>query len=186
MTKKNTHGVFLKGDRVDLVPTNKDHIKSYTAWLNNHKVRKFNRGVIPITPEQYKKWIEGEESGRVKDSFHLEIWHKKDKKPIGMIGFNHINWMNRNGNIGVFIGEPEYWGRDLCPEVVRLFLKYCFEELNLNKVNAEIFNINKRSYRCAEKSGMKLEGTLKSDAYIDGKYYNSRYYSILKREWNQK
>ncbi|TFF88091.1 MAG: N-acetyltransferase, partial [Promethearchaeota archaeon] len=72
---------------------------------------------------------------------------------------------------------------DLCPEVVKLFLRYCFEELNLNKVSAEIFNINERSYRCAEKAGMKLEGKLKDDAYIDGKYYDSLCYSILEREW---
>ena len=113
----------------------------------------------------------------------FEIWHKKDKKPIGFCEFDDIFWSYRIAHIGYLIGEVEYWGKGIGTELVKLLLEYGFKELNLHKVVVDVVVPNVSSIRCLEKNGFKLEGTLQKEMYIDGKYYDMLKYGLLREEW---
>ncbi|MBD3214278.1 MAG: GNAT family N-acetyltransferase, partial [Candidatus Lokiarchaeota archaeon] len=173
---------FLDGDHICLLPIKKSHLDLYVKWMNNPRVRRLARSTIPMKKEDIEKRFE-EKNKRIKDSFYFEIFHKRDKIPIGDCGFNHISWIDRRGNIGLGIGEPEYWNRGVASEAVGLLLKYGFEELNLFKIYADIFSPNIGSWKCAEKVGMKREAELKKHEYIEGKYFDSFIYSIFRDDW---
>ncbi len=104
--------VFIKGESINLLPFNLDNIKLYIKWENNPKVRKYSRNIFPITAEGEKKMLEAESKERI----IFEIWYRNDKKPIGFAELNDINWNNRRAEIGLLIGEPEYWNRNLGTE----------------------------------------------------------------------
>ncbi|TFF88090.1 MAG: N-acetyltransferase [Promethearchaeota archaeon] len=176
--------VFIEGENVDLVPRNKKHIPLYNKWVNDPEVRKYLRKEIPTTVAEMEKRSERVEEG-MKQYISFEVWHKKDKKPIGVGGFSRINWINRNANIYLNIGEKEYWGKNLATEITKLMLRYAFEELNFHKVYSGVFTPNIASWSVAEKIGFKHEGTLKHEVYVDGKYYDAKKYGLLKREWNE-
>jgi RimJ/RimL family protein N-acetyltransferase len=131
-----------------------------------------------------KKRSERTEEG-MKQYISFEVWHKKDSKPIGVGGFSRINWINRNTNIYLNIGDKNYWGKNLATEIVKLMLRYAFEELNFHKVYSGVFTPNIASWSVAEKVGFKHEGTLKHEVYLDGKYFDAKMYGILKREWEE-
>ena len=116
----------------------------------------------------------------------LNIWHKKDKKLIGYIGFNHIQWANAVADIGLMIGEKEYWGKDIGTEAIALLLEYGFNELNLFKITGSMFHINVGSWRVAEKVGMEREIVLKKQAYVSGQYVDEFQYCMFKDEWQLK
>ena len=173
---------FIEGELIDLLPLNSDHVELYSKWENNPKVRKYARTEIPITVDESKKYLEQGKS-KIRTRIMFEIWHKKDEKPIGFCEFDDIFWSYRIAHIGYLIGEVEYWGKGIGTELVKLLLEYGFKELNLHKITVDVVVPNLSSIRCIEKNGFRLEGTLKKEMYIDGKYYDVLKYGLLKEEW---
>jgi len=184
MTEKNKDfaAPFIEGKIINLCPLNLEHVNLYTKWINDPDVRRYSRNIIPHGIDEVKKWFEPEKEG-VKKDIIFEIWHRKDNKTIGTAGFSDINWFNRNTNLFAIIGESDYWGQDIGPEVGRLLVDYGFEELNFHKIYAKIYSPNKRSLRTAEKIGFKYEGTLKEQIYVDGEFVDDLRFAIFKRNW---
>ncbi|TXT58574.1 MAG: Spermidine N(1)-acetyltransferase [Promethearchaeota archaeon] len=182
--EKNLIVPFIKGASVNLLPVNLENIDLYFKWVNHQKMRMFSRNEIPHTKEEIKKWFEPKEGSQ--KSMDFEVWHKKDEKIIGMGGLNLINFVIRKANLWMEIGEFQYWSKGLASEAVELLLEYGFNELNLHKIYAGIFEPNIPSWKCAERVGFKLEGKLKKSVYVEGKYYDERKYKILKEEWQKK
>ena len=86
---------FISGKNVDLLPGNNlEHINLYAKWQNDSETRRYSRNVFPISLEQFKKWFEEVKTG-TPNEIHFEIWHKTDKKIIGFVSFNYIDWTDR-------------------------------------------------------------------------------------------
>lgn len=173
---------FIKGEEIDLCPLNVNHINLYTKWMNNPQVRKYMRYNIPQTFEEVKKMFEPKKE-EVKRDVYFEIWHKKDNKSIGLVGFIRIDWFTRNAHTFYLIGETDYWGQGIASEAGKLVVSYGFNELNLHKITARSFFPNKAAKRVAEKIGFKHEITHKKEAYIDGEYVDLLNFAIFKDEW---
>ncbi|TXT58572.1 MAG: Spermidine N(1)-acetyltransferase [Promethearchaeota archaeon] len=173
---------FIKGRNVDLVPQSKNNIDQYANWVNDEEVRRLSRNMVPVIKEDIKKWIEPSDV-HPKETIYFEIYHKKEKRPIGNVGFNNINWVQRKGEIGLTIGDKNLWGKGLATEAVNLILEYGFGELNLRKIKAGIFEPNIGSVKAAEKAGFKREAVLKNEIYIDGRHYSAFRYAIFKEDW---
>ncbi|MCJ7647717.1 MAG: GNAT family N-acetyltransferase [Candidatus Lokiarchaeota archaeon] len=177
---------FISGKNVDLLPGNNlEHLNLYAKWDNDQVTRHYARNNFPIMPEAFKKWIEEEKTGTPRQ-LNFEIWHKTDRKIIGHVGFNDINWSDRNANIGMVIGEPEYRSKDLGTEAAALIIDYGFNELNLFKIGCGMYDVNTASMKVAEKLGMLRELVLKEQAWVDGKYVDEYEYCIFRDEWIEK
>ena len=175
---------FIEGENIDLIPINPDNLGLYAKWINDPKVRKYSRNVLPLNLEEVKKrWFEPQEHRGGRDTIAFEIWHKKDKKTIGVVGLNHINWFSRWANIFAQIGETSYWSQNIATEATQLLLKYAFNELDLNKLSAGIAVHNVGSWKVAEKSGFSFEGISKSEFYVDGEYVDVKVYYYFKEDW---
>ncbi len=174
---------FIEGETIDLVAENSKWANLICKWRNDPKVRQYSRNMWPKTLEEVKKGFEPLPDKQMRDFIKFIIYHKQSKRPIGRIGFNHIDWVGRNANIFAEIGEPEYWGKDIAGEASRLMINYGFTELNLHKIIAGVFTPNKRSLRAAEKLGFEKEGVLKEEMYVDGQYHDMHKFALFKRDW---
>jgi len=174
---------FIKGERIDLVAENIKWVDLFCKWKNDPEVRRYSRNNWPRTIEEIKKWSEPSPRGQIKEFIDLTIFHKADKRPIGIIGFGHINWVSRNANIFAMIGESEYWGKGIVGEASKLVIEYGFNELNFHKIYAGIYTPNERSLRVAEKLGFKKETILKEAQYVDGQYLDIHKFALFKRDW---
>jgi RimJ/RimL family protein N-acetyltransferase len=186
MSKKNVKNegvpVFIDGKTISLIPPNSDHVNLYFKWLNHSKVRKYARWELPVTTEDIKKWFEPQE-GRVPHVIVFELWHKKDKKPIGEVGLSEIDWINGWANVFLFIGEPEYWGKKIATEGAKMIIEYAFNELNLKILQAGAAIENISSWSVSEKIGFKYRGKELDDFYLDGKYIEGKCYRLSKEDW---
>jgi len=72
-------------------------------------------------------------------------------KLIGAIGLVGVKGNERG--MGYWIGEP-YWGLSYCTEAAKTFVEFCFENLNLTRIDAEHLVINLASGRVMKKIGM--------------------------------
>lgn len=177
--------VFIKGETIDLLPTNPKHSNLYTKWLNNPETRIYIRNQIPKTLDEIRK-LHDSNQGQSREIVSLEIWHKQTQKAIGLIGFSDINWIKRNANIYIQIGEIDFWGKGIGTEAVEMVLEYGFMELNFHKIHSNILVPNKSSLKVAEKVGFKQEVVLREEIYLDGNFVDNILIAIFKDEWLQK
>lgn len=84
-----------------------------------------------------------------------------------------------NAEIGYWIGEP-YWGKGFATDAIRLLIKFAFEEPDLLRVYANIFEYNAGSMRVLEKTGFEKEAIIKSSVIKEGKIIDEHLYSIRK------
>lgn len=147
------HIPFVKAERIDLVVMNSEHLKIYQKWLNNPDVNKYLRILLPETYEELKKFWFPDQKEYV-DTIWFVVWHKKDKKPVGITGLYDLRKPPyRRGHLSLFIGEAEYWGKGLGVEALELIIDYAFYKLNFHKVIGEVNVTNIRSLALCKKLG---------------------------------
>jgi len=105
-------------------------------------------------------------------------------KMIGTVGFTSLDVMNNVGEIG-FVLSSKYWGQGIAPEAAREVLKFGFEVLRLNRIEAKRINENLSSKRVLEKLSMKEEGVLSEWIYSKGEYKDVAIHRILKSEYEK-
>lgn len=173
---------FIQGTLIELLPLNSEHVKIYNKWANDKKIRISSGYVLPTRIEAEKKSLDNTEE-RQRIEIHFEIWHKIDKKPIGHVAIFDISWTDRHCELGLIVGEPEYWGKGIATEAVGLLFDYCFKELNLHKIITRSAHTNIGSWKVSEKLKMKKEAILHEYFYTDGDYEDAFIYGILKNDW---
>lgn len=103
---------------------------------------------------------------------------KDNPKLIGVIGFYRINPEHFRAEIGYML-LPEYQGRRIITEAIKIILNYGFKIMKLHSVEAIIDPENFASERVLQKNGFVKEAHLKENEYYDGKFLDTVIYSIL-------
>jgi ribosomal-protein-alanine N-acetyltransferase len=80
----------------------------------------------------------------------------------------------------------EHWGMGLMTETVEEILRYGFEVLNLNRVEATTDSENAASNRVLERTGFTLEGRLKQRHIYKGKLHDELFFGLLAGEWKKR
>ena len=104
--------------------------------------------------------------------YQFAVETKKDRVLIGKCGFIKVNWKNRVGELGILLGDPDYRGKGYGADAVRVLCQFGFNELNLHKIKATVFDFNTPALRCYEKCGFQREGILEKEIYREGAYHD--------------
>jgi RimJ/RimL family protein N-acetyltransferase len=102
-----------------------------------------------------------------------------------MVGLFKANYIYRNAEIGIFIGETEYWGNGFGTEAINMILDYAFNTLNFRKIIAEVNETNIQSLEMFKKVGFVEEGHLKEMEFIDGEWTDLKWFGIFKKDRNE-
>ena len=85
------------------------------------------------------------------------IVDKRDRKMIGMVGFNRWRQEEQALEIGFSIAR-RHWGQGLMTEAVRAVLRFGFRELGVDRIVAKHASLNPAAGRVMAKAGMQCEG----------------------------
>jgi RimJ/RimL family protein N-acetyltransferase len=178
---------MIYGERIRLVAIEKEDLPLFVEWLNDPEVREGLMMYLPISLAQEEKWFE-EMLKRPPDNQPLSIEVKQGDKwvKIGNMGLFDFNHKARSAEVGIMIGNREYWNQGYGTEAMTLLLKHGFETLNLNRIMLQVYEDNPRAIRCYEKVGLVHEGRLRKARYHNGRYWDVLNMGILREEWNQK
>lgn len=125
--------------------------------------------------------LENKKSGT---EFPFVVINRKNNQMIGSTRFLNISIPSKNLEIGWTWYTPTVWGTHLNTECKYLLLQYCFETLNLIRVQFKTDNLNVRSQKAIEKIGGVREGVLRNHMIReDGTFRHSVFYSIIESEW---
>lgn len=101
---------------------------------------------------------------------------------IGWCSLNRWNPDYRNASLG-YCFDDAAWGHGYATEAARALLRWAFDTLDLNRVQAETDTGNAASARVLEKLGFVREGTLREDCVVNGEVSDSWVYGLIRREW---
>lgn len=125
-------------------------------------------------------------SKKEKERYPLLIIGKENNNPIGVTMFGNISFPNKRLEIGwTWIGE-KFQGTGTNAICKKLLLDYCFDTLNLRRVEFKIDISNLKSQKAIEKIGAIKEGLLRNyNIQSYGESEGTYVYSILKEEWKK-
>ncbi len=169
----------LEGDRIYLSPRNSDDVEKFTEWLNDFQVTDYTQRSANVMTLQ----AESEYLNNSKEEYAMVIVTKDEDKMIGTVSIEQINFINRTGTLGIFIGDKDYRDKGYGTEAIKLILEYAFQYINLNNVMLTVMSYNDRAKRCYEKCGFKEFGRRHQSVYMDGKYYDTIYMEVLKENF---
>ncbi len=90
------------------------------------------------------------------------------------------NWLS----IGIAIYDDGFWGKGLGEEALGIWCQYLLDTLpNIVRLDLRTWSGNTGMMVLAEKLGFQLEARFRKARIVDGKYYDSIGYGILREEW---
>ncbi|MCX5970755.1 MAG: GNAT family protein [Coprothermobacterota bacterium] len=160
------------GDAEDLFSYASDpEVTRYVVW-ETHCSLADSLAFLQYTEEQYRK----------KEVSSWGMVLRESGRLIGTVGF--VDWLppHARAEIGFALGR-RWWGRGLMSEAVREVLRFGFERMQLNRIQARCYLANHASARVMEKVGMTFEGIIREQLYEKGAFRDLKLYSILRREF---
>ncbi|MEK4396704.1 GNAT family N-acetyltransferase [Bacillus sp. FSL K6-2860] len=107
-------------------------------------------------------------------------------KPHTLVGIIETMDLNQKVNavtIGYFLAE-EHWGKGIATEAVSTLVTFLFEEIDINRIQAEVMPANEVSKKVLLKNGFIKEGLLRQAVLWSGKgIVDLEIYSMLKEDY---
>ncbi|MBT9146045.1 MAG: putative ribosomal N-acetyltransferase YdaF [candidate division WS2 bacterium] len=100
------------------------------------------------------------------------IIYKKSNKFIGTCGYLWWSLAHSRAEIAYTLSR-RYWNKGLMTEAVKEVIKYGFEKMVLNRIEARCMVRNIASQRVMEKFGMKSEGIMREVLFVKLIFYST-------------
>lgn len=147
-----------------------DEVTRYTTWETHS-----NTGV---TTEYLQNLIESYKDGK---TFNWAIELKSNHKVIGQIGASNLDENASKIRVGYCIGE-KWWNCGIVTEALLEVIKFLFEEVGVNRIEAYHNAQNIASGKVMKKCGMQLEGVLRQAYKYKNGISDECIYGILKSD----
>ncbi|MCG8568882.1 MAG: GNAT family N-acetyltransferase [Spirochaetes bacterium] len=179
----------LETERLILRGISLKDLEKLSYWFNDEELnyydddRPFPREPEPL--EETKKYLERliENNQTDKERIDYGIYLKDSDQFIGTGQIVFIDHFNRRCMLSICLGDKDQWGKGYAKELISKVIEFCFEELKLNRIGAEIFSFNERSIGLFESLGFQREGIKRSFVWKKGKFEDEYNYSLLLDEW---
>ncbi|MBS4172799.1 GNAT family protein [Bacillus sp. FJAT-49736] len=107
----------------------------------------------------------------------------QSNKLVGILESMDFNQKVNMVTIGYYLAE-DFWGKGIATESVHTLVKFLFEEVNINRIQAEVMPANEISKKVLLKNGFMKEGLLRqASLWSDKGVVDLEIYSILKEEY---
>ena len=151
----------------------REAVTKYLAW-SPHKSEDYTRNYLEYISRHYA----------IGDFYDWAVVDKESEKMIGTCGFTRFDFKNDSAEMG-YVLNPDFWGRELALEAAREVMRFGFETLGLNRIEARFLSGNEASLRVMEKLGMSFEGTYRSSMLVKGSYRDVSVCSMLRAEYEK-
>ncbi|RKS93950.1 ribosomal-protein-alanine N-acetyltransferase [Flavobacterium limicola] len=171
----------LETERLFLRRVNSNDIKEIFELRSNPETMKYIPRPLVKTDEDALEHIAMIDSKiDSNEGINWAITLKDNPKLIGVIGHYRIKPENYRAELGYML-LPEYHGKGIVSEAVKEAVKYGFQVMKLNSLEAIIDPDNYASAKVLEKNGFVKEAHLKEYEFYEGRFLDTVIYSILNK-----
>ncbi len=176
---------IIQSGRVFLRPFEATDAELYRQWRADARPMALAgwHDRAPLSLAQVEARIERMAKEPDDDYINFLICLLADERPIGEVMLFDLDRANGSAELGIFIGEPDEWGKGYGTDAVNALIDFGFGELRLERIWLNVGTENDRARRAYEKAGFVHEGTVRHDRYESGRHTNGHVLSILRDEW---
>ena len=174
---------MLHGEKVILRPFRRQDLPRAYDFENDVETRLLAQidPPIPWSLERLEKDFERRLEEEPTAWFAIEA----DDKYIGKCGLNNFRQTDQTCELGIEIGDKDYWGKGYGRDAVNLLLDYAFRLCNVRKVTLSTSSHNERASRAYQACGFVEEGRLRQQQWCDGRYVDWVFMGVFRRDWEQ-
>lgn len=173
----------LLGQKCYLAPVRVEDAEKYFEWLNDLEVSVNLRTYSQQIPfEIEKEYLEKFAKNQTND-YLFGIIAKDTDILIGNCALMNPDFINRNAELGIFVGDKNYWGKGIGTEAILLLLDFGFNVLNLHNIWLSFYDFNTKSKRVYEKCGFKVLGRRREAKIIGNLKFDIVFMDVLADEY---
>ncbi|AJD89722.1 acetyltransferase [Jeotgalibacillus malaysiensis] len=136
----------------------------------------------PFTLEQTKEWIQ--QCINRTNGYEQKAIITDGDQHIGWADLKNIDQANRQAEVGIAIGEKQYWKRGYGQAAMHAILTYGFSEMGLHKIWLRVDIDNLAALESYRAIGFKEEGVMREDRLRKGVFVDRLRMSVLSSEWS--
>jgi RimJ/RimL family protein N-acetyltransferase len=172
----------LVGEKCYLSPIDADDVEKFTEWLNDMEIlNNLQLYSAVINADNEKLFL-----NNLAKEHNYSIIDNKTNELIGNCGFLEVDNLNQTAEVGIFIGNKNYWNKGYGTESLSLLLDYGFKALNLHNILIRVYDYNERARKCYKKIGFEEIGIRREALYRNLKKHNIIFMDILPKEFYEK
>ncbi|MBJ7309704.1 GNAT family N-acetyltransferase [Rugamonas sp. CCM 8940] len=123
-----------------------------------------------------------EDNYRDGSALQLGVTLRDTGELIGTVTLYAFMRANRRCEIGYLLARP-HWGHGYMGEALALLIEHGFEQLELNRIEADLHPANQASAKLLGKLHFRLEGQLRERWLVNGELSGSDIYGLLRSDW---
>ncbi|MCC6793838.1 MAG: GNAT family N-acetyltransferase [Candidatus Hydrogenedentes bacterium] len=165
----------------------REDLETIVGWMEDPAFQRFLYGDPARSPKQIREQIVGMLGRASARTLPMGIYFMADSPkygPVGLFSVVGMSWRNRSCNIDSYICESRRNGMFGTVAFYRV-LEYCFQVLNMNRINIYIYGFNTRSWRLFELTGAKQELVLREHVAREGQLHEMYGYGLLRSEFDK-
>ena len=160
--------------------------KSSMGWVNNNRTRLFLSAPRPCSLSFEEEWIRGNNKN---EGIHWMIY--VDGTHVGGVGLHQISEEHGHAELGLMIGDQDYWGKGIAQVITVAVMEYAFENLipgGLHKIAVQALVSddglgNNHSRGTLQKVGFGEVGIAREHLWHQGRWYDLWMGEIIQRDW---
>jgi len=158
-----------------------DANQRYLRWMRDGEVKQFLESRFEtLSLSKLRNYIRRINSDS--NFLFFAIIYRVTGEHIGNIKLGPINRSHKFGDLGILIGEKNFWGKGLASEAIKLVADYSFNRLKLHKLTAGAYSNNIGSIKAFKKAGFTVEGRRKSQFKYKGVYIDGMLLGLVSHE----
>lgn len=172
----------IKGHHVILRAIELDDLPHFHEWGNDPELWRLLGGWhFPVSELSTKSWIENQIND--KNNLRLAITTPQDGL-VGLANILDIDWKNRHAFHGMMLGNPTVRGKGVGKDTVMAIMRYCFDELGLERLDGSMIDYNTASIALyCGKCGWQQEGIQRNWYYRNGRYWDKIMVGITRQDY---
>ena len=152
-------------------------------WISDPKIQSMISEPIYSTKEEVRELLDKYITSYQNDDYYRWAIVKKDSLDcIGQIAIYLVNEKNHWCEIEYCLGS-QFHRNGFTTEATNAIMDFAFAKMNIHKMQVCHKEHNIASKGVILKCGFTYDGTIRDYFYMDDKYVNRCYYSMLKSEW---
>ena len=141
-----------------------DAFNDYT-WQTDPELARLD--ATPLLAMAFSQYL-SDYSGELRYPPSIRWWfaiETLEGKHIGNCGYYNINESNGEAELGIMIGDHDYWDKGYGVDAVTAMLNYVFRQTNLKRIYLKTIDSNTRAQKCFQKCGFTPCGHLVRDGF---------------------
>jgi RimJ/RimL family protein N-acetyltransferase len=159
---------MLLGSQISLGPIVPADFPSLFCWANDIDAMRHDTAYRPVDFVQHTQWCEA--IGKDTSMVVFAIRRLGEAAIVGYVKLSNINAVHRCADFGIRIGTEAHRDRGYGKDATALALSFCWNHLNLNRVQLIVFGHNARAARVYAACGFEREGLMRRAAFVNGEW----------------